>query len=622
MTESASQPPFFGVRAQAFGRAQQANLGRGVQINYYAGGAGSGKPETAPDTLVPPPNLVGRALELGRLRQARRQAQEAGRPVVVSTVHGMGGAGKTALVRALAAEIAEDFPDARIEVDLLGFTPGHEPRDPGEVLGELLTLVGFDPAHVPAHTQARAGLWRGWLARHRVLLVLDNARDAEQVRPLLPGTEAAKGCLVLVTSRDQLTDLNTAVRIGVDVLLPQDAVALRLRMAGRSQAEMRAGDEELAELAGLCGHLPLALRPVGSLLTVLSPAELVEVMRSAEHPLEHLDEADHATRAAFTVSYRALPRALQEALRACAWHPGPDFDADSVAALTGKPRPLVKVHLASLLQRNMLIGLPHGRYSFHDLFAGYARRHTGYSNDAPDVRRARRRLYQRLSTMVGTATVMLTEEAADQADDVFDAPTHAHTWLISATDELTTAAHTALKGNWPNATALAHKVAYWLMLDGKYEQAAGLYTTMHTTTSTAGDRLGQANALECLGDIARLRGEYGEAAEYHQRALRLYESTGNRHGQAHALQGLGHVAWFQGEYGEAAEYHRQALRLYESTGNRHGQAHALQGLGHAARLRGEYGEAAEYHRQALRLYESWTAPAILEARSSGSRLPR
>lgn len=218
-----SPSPVGSVEARASGRAQQANLAQGVQHDHFYYGveprARTAGPGTAPDTLVPPPDIwTGRDEELGRLRQARRQAQEAGRPVVVSAVHGMGGAGKTALARALAAEVAADFPDGRIEVDLFGFTPGHEPRDPGEVLGEPLTLAGFDPADIPAHPQAKAGLWRDWLASHRVLLILDNARDAAQVQPLLPGAGAAKGCLVVVTSRNQLTELDAAARIRVGAL--------------------------------------------------------------------------------------------------------------------------------------------------------------------------------------------------------------------------------------------------------------------------------------------------------------------------------------------------------------------------------------------------------------------
>jgi len=610
VTDQAPSPPPPGgrVKAQASDQAQQANLGQGIQHNhFYVGGESrvrAVRPEVVADTLVPPPAIwVGREEELDRLRQARRQAQAAGRPVVLSAVHGMGGAGKTALARALAAEVAADYPDGRIEVDLFGFTPGHEPRDPGEVLGELLAQVGFDPADIPAHPQAKVGLWRSWLASRRVLLILDNARDAAQVQPLLPGVGAAGGCLVVVTSRNQLTELDAAARIRVDTLPPQDAAALLVEAAGRSRAEIRATGEELAELARLCGYLPLALRPVGALLARLSAAELIEVMRAADHPLHYLDEADRAARTAFTVSYQALSPALREVLGACAWHPGPDFDAGSLAALTAKPRPLAAVRLAELLQRNMLIGLPHGRYTFHDLFLGYARHHTGYSADDPGVRQARHRLYQHLTATTDTAISTLTTKSTNHTGNAFATPTQARTWLSAATGELTTAAYTALTDHWSQAPTLAHHVAHWLKLNNGYEQAAGLYTALHTTAQTTGDQRGQADALQGLGETTRLQDEYGRAANYYGRALQIYQDIGDRGGQADALQGLGDIARLQDEYGRAADYHHQALQIYQDIGDRGGQADALHSLGITARLQDEYGRAADYHHQALQIYQ-------------------
>lgn len=332
--------------------------------------------------------------------------------------------------------------------------------------------------------------------------------------------------------------------------------------AGRSQEEMHASGEELAELARLCGYLPLALRPVGSLLTRLSAAELIEAMRTADHPLEYLQEADQAARTAFTVSYQALPSALHEALRACAWHPGPDFDAGSPAALTGGPRPQAAVRLAELLQRNMLIGLPQGRCTFHDLFLGYARRHTGYHPDAGEVRQARHRLYQHLTTTTDT----LTQEDTDQTSNAFATPAQARTWLIAATGELITAAHTALADDWPQALALADNVAYWLRPDDKYEQATGLYTAMHTAAQNTGDRLGQAHAFHGLGDAARMQSNHEQAVEYYRRALGLYQDIGDRHGQANIHLGLALLAESQEQHKAAAQAYRSAATLYTEIG--------------------------------------------------------
>ncbi|MER7542044.1 tetratricopeptide repeat protein [Spirillospora sp. NPDC127506] len=589
------------VRADALGQAQQAVQGRGVQFNYYSGTGG--RTAVALDTLVPPPVLVGRDAELQRLQREGLRAREAGRPVVMSAVHGMGGAGKTALARALAAEIGEQFPDGRFEVDLRGFTPGHRPRDPGEVLGELLALVGFAPAEIPADAQAKGGLWRGWLAERRVLLILDNARDAAQVRPLLPGPRTSAGCLVVVTSRDRLTELEAAVRIGVDTLSVSDAVALLVGVAGRSQEEMAARDGELAELAGLCGCLPLALRPAGSLLAVLSAAEVIEVMRSAEHPLEHLEDVDQVVQAAFTASYSALPPALRRALGVCARHPGPNFDAASVAALAGRPRPLAAVQLARLLERNLLIGLPQGRYTFHDLFLGYARRTTDYANDDPEVRQGRRRLYEHLEAAVYSASAALTKQSMDQAaSDQFGTPPEARAWLTAASDELTVAAQTALSEEWEQANAFVDHVAFWLTLDNKPEQAARLYSAGHAAACDAGDLRGQANALAGLGRVARIRNDFDQADGCLRSALRLHRELGDRAGQAPILLTSGFVAQARADLGEAEAYFRQALQHYGEAGNRLGQADALLASGRVARLLGELDRAHACHQQAFEHY--------------------
>src|SRR6266568_7582344 len=351
---------------------------------------------TGVDTLVLPPVMVGRGSELRQLRAAAQAVGAGGRSVAIVSVHGMGGAGKTALARSLAAEVVDMFPDARIEIDLYGFTPGRRPRDPGEVLDELLRLAGFAVADVPGTTEGRSQLWRSYLSNRRTLLVLDNARDGAQVLPLLPGGGGPGRCLVVVTSRNRLAELEAAAIVEAGVLPAEDAIALLVHAGRRDLAQMRGDRAELETLAALCGFLPLALRSVGSLLSRLDPGDLVEVMRSAQYPLQHLSQADQAAAAAFAVSYEALAVPLQDTLRACAWHPGPDFDADSIAALTGQPRPLVTIQLVELLDSNMLTDLPGKRYGFHDLFLGYARREAGSRDDQLTVRAARERLCARL----------------------------------------------------------------------------------------------------------------------------------------------------------------------------------------------------------------------------------
>ena len=214
--------------------------------------------EAGVDTLVLPPVMVGRGSELGQLRAAAQAVGTGGRSVAIVSVHGMGGAGKTALARSLAAEVVDMFPDARIEIDLYGFTPGRRPRDPGEVLDELLRLAGFAVADVPGTTEGRSQLWRSYLSNRRTLLVLDNARDGAQVLPLLPGGGGPGRCLVVVTSRNRLAELEAVAIVEAGVLPAEDAVALLVHAGRRDLAQMRGDRAELETLAALCGFLPHA----------------------------------------------------------------------------------------------------------------------------------------------------------------------------------------------------------------------------------------------------------------------------------------------------------------------------------------------------------------------------
>jgi tetratricopeptide (TPR) repeat protein len=636
VSEVFPDPPL-GVHAEASGHAQQAVLGQGVQNNYWYGSPGPApRPGGVPrvvDTLVPPPLvMVGRADELGQLRAAARSS---GQPVLISAMHGMGGAGKTALARALAAELAEEYPDARIEVDLYGFTPDMRPREPGEVLGELLGLVGFAAADVPAKAEGRSQLWRAWLSERRVLLVLDNARDATQVLPLLPGRGASDHSLVLVTSRNRLEELDAAATIGVDMLPVEDAVALLVRVGRLTPAKMSSTSAELAALARSCGLLPLALRSVGSLLAHLDPAELIEVMRSAEYPFQYLARADQAVAAAFTVSYDALTVELQDTLRACAWHPGPNFDAVSIAALTGRPRPLVTVQLVELLQGNMLTGLPHRRYTFHDLLLGNTRRRADAHDAQETVHEARHRLYARLQARLAAATSLVYPD-----NQYATTPQHGHSdftdrdqaraWLVAAADELATSAHAALTENWQEATDLARTLAYWLYAGGRADQSSSLHQTLHATARAAGNKRGEADALKGMGDIAYAGGESQQAHDLYQQAHEIYQEIGNRRGQADALKGMGDVARLRAEHQHAYHAYRQTHDLCQQIGNRRGQVDALNALGDVADLRGQSPQAHDAYQQAHDLaqeigYRSGQADALTGlaavAQGRGEHLP-
>ncbi|MEV5551865.1 tetratricopeptide repeat protein [Streptomyces sp. NPDC052309] len=595
-----------GMDASASGQAQQAVIGQGVQHNHFYGAPAAERPGIELNTLVPPPSvLVGHAGLLADLAAACEAALAGRRSPAVALLHGTGGVGKSALARALADRLAGTFPDARFEVDLFGFTPGGTPREPGEVLAELLRLAGFDGSDVPAGTAGKAQLWRAWLADRRVLLLLDNAREAEQVAPLLPGPASAGRCLVLVTSRHRLTGLDAVVREEVSLLPPDEAVELLLRIAGRSGAEGTGGADErevLHELARLCGRLPLALRPVGALLADMDPAGLLAVMRSATRPLEQLDDADREAAAAFTVSYDALSADLQAMLRTCVWHPGPNFDAASIAALAGMPAELATVRLVRLLQRSMLTSLPQRRYVFHDLFVAYARRLVAVQDSREAVEQGRHSLYRHLDGVTGTAHALLHGAAApDSNTGPFDNPDHALVWSHAAFEELCGAARAALGEGWGTGGSLARRTARLLYVDGREERAAALYADILAAAERAGDDAGQGRARTALADIARDRRHYDEAVAGFEEAALLLRRAGDPAGEADALRGLGEVARARGDYALATEHFGQALRCARAADDPAGQGYALTGLAHVARARGEHDRAREGFREAVEL---------------------
>ncbi|RFS85980.1 hypothetical protein D0T12_04905 [Actinomadura spongiicola] len=362
--EQGGLPEFVRQGFEQWVRDQLAEIRR----HLVAGNGASG----AVDTLVGPPELmVGRQEELARLEQLSVQPEGTGGSSVVLTLHGMGGVGKTTLASAFAARISERFPDGRLWVDFHGFTPGEEPRSTDDVLAGLLRQVGHPPDVQTRNLAEKSELWRAWLADRAVLLVLDNALSEHRVEPLLPG--ASSRSLVLVTSRKRLDGLGTRRSVDVDTFSTAAAISL-LRRYLPDHGE-HPSDEPLTEISELCGHLPLALCAVGPLLDTVQPADLIDRMHRAAYPLQDLDDAERPVRAAFEVSYQHLGHRQQQSMRLCGAHPGPDFDAASLAALWGIQRSDAAVRIAELRKYSLLVTVDHvgRRFAVHDLFLPYVR---------------------------------------------------------------------------------------------------------------------------------------------------------------------------------------------------------------------------------------------------------
>jgi len=540
-----------------------------------------------------PSRIVGRGQELAQLLQIAKQAASGESGPVVCVLHGMGGVGKTTLALAAAHQSADLFPDGHVTIELYGFTPDKEPRQPDDVLVDLLQQIGFRPAEIPTTGAGRAEAWRGWLKRRCVLLILDNAVDEQQIAPLLPGQTSFS--FVLVTSRNQL-QLDSVHSMQVRTLTSADAVQILQPEANRADIEI------LLKIANLCGYLPLALRPVAQLIRDIGETDVLSAMQANPNPLYEIPEVEAGVLSAFTVSYQRLPDDLRDVLRSCAIHPGPDFDKGSIAAVSGLPPAVAAVRLTRLAQRNMLLTKA-SRYYLHDLFLRYTREGIIPGESSINTAVANLSAYLIASAKCALTQIVGRDPSLGDLSSTgsFTDPDTARTWLTSATAELENVAYAAIQNRDSHAVELTNLVMRWACLDERTQQAQTLSARIAQLAQETGDRLGQINAINGLADAARLEGRYPIATRHYQQALTLAQQAGDQIGETSALNGLGHVTRLQADYPAATRHYQQALTLAQQAGDQIGETSALNGLGDAARLQADYPAATRHYQQALTL---------------------
>ena len=534
--------------------------------------------------------------------------------VVISAVSGTAGVGKTALALRWAHRVRAGFPDGQLYVNLRGYDPD-QPLSASDALAGFLRALGVAGAEIPLEVDERAALYRSLLDGRRILVVLDNAASAEQVRPLLPGTPSA---LVVVTSRDSLVGLvarHGARRLNLDLLPLADAVALLGALIG---GRMATEPDVAAILAGQCARLPLALRVAAELATIrpTTPlAALVDELADEQRRLELLDadgDPRTAVRAVFSWSYQHLPADAARAFRLLGLHPGPDLNPYAAAALTHTSLDHAH-HLLDVLARGHLVQpVNPGRYGMHDLLCAYATHLAHIKDTEQDRRAALTRLFNHYLATAGAAmdTLVPAEQhrrpripPPDTPTPPVADPTAARAWLDAERVTLTAVcAHTATHG-WPgHTTSLASVLFRYLDIGGHYSEAIDIHTHARYAAHRKGDRAGKARALDSLGLVHRWQGRYPQAAEHHQQSLALFREIGDRAGEAYALENLGIVYWQQGRYPQATEHLQLGLVLAREIGDRAGEAQALTSLGFVYRRQGHYRQAAEHHQQGLALF--------------------
>ncbi len=634
---------------QPYRAAGPPPAGPDVSLASLAGDPLAVRPAQLPVDLA---TFAGRHAEVARL--AELMTPQAAGPIPAIVIDGMPGAGKTALAVHCAHAMTDRFPDGQLYVNLRGFGPGSEVVSPAEVLRGFIAALGIPPERVPADLDGLAALYRSLLAGQRMLVVLDNARDDAQARPLLPGSP---GCAAIVTSRNCLTGLiasDGARLLSLDVFSlaeAREALAVRLS-ADRVAAEPAAAEE----IVSLSGRLPLALALVAARAAARPRFPLSVVAAELRQARGNLDAFSDAglpdVRAVFFWSYRLLSPAAARLFRLLSVTPGPDISLSAAVSLFAAPRGETRALLAELTWARLLIEHRPNRYSVHDLLRSYANELCAETDSDRERTAAlsRVRSYYLHSAHNCQERIGPHEQAAEldppepgvRPEQPGDYAT-ALDWLTAEQRVLEAAVRDAAQHG---GAGYAWQLAYKLPL---FYQRMGFWHDWKTTAEialaaarAADDLNGQvqmhrllAGALYYLRDPARALaelerarelyaglgdpgvhpyldsnfgsvlarlGRYQDAIAHHWRAFELHGAAGFPVGEAFALQGIGQCANKLGDHERAIASITDALRIYQDANHPSGQASSMAGLARSYHLSGDYDRAARFAERALHLY--------------------
>ncbi|MER5636834.1 tetratricopeptide repeat protein [Kitasatospora sp. NPDC002227] len=544
-------------------------------------------------------------------RLLRSTAATGGSAVTVAVIDGMAGVGKTALAVRAAHLLADGYPDGQFFLDLHGFTPGRDPVTPAGALDGLLRALGVPPGQIPEELDQQAGLWRSQLSDKRALVLLDNAADAAQVRPLLPG---GAGCLALVTSRRRLSAVDGAMSVSLDVLAPGEAAELFARVVGDDRCG--AAPQGVAEIVALCGYLPLAIRLAAARL-VHRPAWTVEhlaerLRRETRRPAEPAEDDDRSVSAAFALSYRGLAPSQQRLFRLLGLNPGDEVDAYCAAALADLSLHQADDLLEDLVDHHLLEQPAPGRYAFHDLIRRHAEA-TALATESEEERHAAlTRLFDHFLYTASVATALL--DPAEQARharvrrpttpavDLVDAAA-AQAWLDAEHANLLAAARHAADGSWPaHVTGLSTVLWGHLDTQARYADAEELHRRAVLAARRLSDPSAESYALVNLGIVQLRTGRYQQGIACQQEALTLIRDLPDRPREGDAEGNLGIAYWLTGCLAEAADHYSRALAVFRRIGDDTGESRVLSNLGVVRARTGRYEEAADLQQQALVIF--------------------
>ncbi|WIY00722.1 BTAD domain-containing putative transcriptional regulator [Amycolatopsis mongoliensis] len=596
-------------------------------------------------------DFAGRETELARLLAARAGiAHTAPTAVVIEAIDGMAGIGKTTLAIHAAHRLAEHYPGGRLFLDLHGHTSGQAPITPPAALDTLLRALGVPADRIPHDQDARAALWRAELAGRSTLVVLDNAADAAQVRPLLPGSA---GTLVLITSRRRLVDLEPAHILSLDVLPEADAIALFTGIV--ADGRLTAEPESVRDVVELCGRLPLAIRIAAARLRsrpAWTVGHLADRLRQAHRPLAELSAGDRSVAAAFALSYRQLDAPRQRMFRLLGLNPGPDIDVPAAAALAAVAPGEAERLLESLVDDHLLEQPVTGRFRFHDLVRQHAQSTALAEEPEPGRRAALRRLVGFHLHTAHRGSRLLDQQhppidVGEPPAGCTPAPLRddaaAMTWFDVNHQCVLAARQAAEDAGWDTCVwqlawtldnfhyrrgHLQANITSWLaglaaaerlhdlavqarahrrlgLVYGPFGKPAEALHHLHrslTLSREIGDTLGQAGVHFVLALHWTHEKDDEQALEHATSALEQYRALGDPKWEARALSLIGACQSRLGRHEEARAHAEAGLAFCRERKDVYGEADALDSLAAIAHETGHHGDALGQSRQALTLW--------------------
>ncbi|MFY1669572.1 AfsR/SARP family transcriptional regulator [Plantactinospora sp. WMMB334] len=597
------------------GGAAAQHPGTGMAaMSWRAEGNGS-----RPNLLVPrqlPPEtamFVGRTAQLHRLSELADTPRRAG--VTISVITGPGGVGKTALALHWAHAVAHRFVDGQLYINLRGYGPSRSVMSPNEAIRSFLEALGIPALRIPTTLEAQVGLYRSLLAGRRVLVVLDNAFSAEQVRPLLPGTS---GGVVVVTSRNQLAGL-VAVEGAhpLPVAVPSRDEARELLACRLGKARMDAETDAVDAVIERCGGLPLALAIVAARAATAPTtplAQLAAELRGSRAVLDMFtgDDETRDLRAVLSWSYRAHHGPVARLFRMLGLHIGVDVSVEAAASLTGLPAGEARRALAELNSANLIDEHRPGRYTLHDLMRAYAAELVMETEAEEERRAALRRLFDHYLHSSRLADRQIAPQLDHQLEPpapgvtTVASPDHdrAVAWFKTEHRALLTANERAADLGMPELVEpLTATFESYLHMSGRLQDWVTVRESALKTTRAMGDLAGQAATHQGLGRAYSKLGRFDDAHVHLREALGIHQALGNKIAVAYTDLALSHSLERSGRTAAALEHALSALDQFVAEAHQAGKARALNAAGWCHALLGDHAIALPLCEQALQIYQ-------------------